>query len=429
MAHSLPKQHERIITSESQSTRSPSYEEELRNTIALREKLVTASSDPGDILRRFLSTKSALSTSSSFAERQQAAVGNTQFGFRHIGAGQCGVVFEIPGTTWAYKWAKRLDDHLWNDYTMLLRVLEACETAPHELGFRVPVPHFFIANTDEEWWHENEQRFPKDFRGRGARVLCMERVLPLAQPIRDALIDKYCPESIRRKARNTPGEQDCLVRVYLGRKREQLTRIAKPTWSLRNYKLNLDQMMDLDLDIRALAESMADALAIMHWKVGVDAGDVEFVLGSTPGNIIVDNGPLLNRVMWKDVATLPPNTSTRVRPGHNFKLRHTQLWLIDFNRCKSMTPDTDGIVQAVKAFYVNDPYYPRPCGETEEEERLWECFRARYLKTSARYVDEETKNLPMRLVDAMVAEQRVRIENKRLAEERIRVMGDEDNRS
>ena len=141
MSHSLPKQRERNLTSESQSTRSPLYEEELRNTTALEEKFA-ASSDSEDLLRRFLSTRSVLSISSSFAERQQSAV-STISEFRHIGAGQCGIIFEVLGTTWVYKVAKRLDDHLWNDYHMQTQISQACKTAPHELDFRVPTPYSF----------------------------------------------------------------------------------------------------------------------------------------------------------------------------------------------------------------------------------------------------------------------------------------------
>lgn len=423
MSHALPRQRERNLTSESQSTRSPSYEEELRNTIALEERLA-ASLDSEDLLRRFLSIRSALSTSSSLAERQQSAVG-TFSKFRHIGAGQCGTIFEVPGATWVYKVAKRLDNHLWNDYHMHTRIFEACQTAPNELDFRVPTPHFFISDTDEDWWTENLHRFPEEHRRRDARVLCMERVLPLVQPIREALIDQYCPKEIRLEAKRKPGEQDCLVRVYLGKKREDFSRVKKPTWSLRNYKLHLDQMLKIGLDVQRFAENMADALAIMHWSAGVDAGDVEFILGSLPGNVIVDS--IISRPLLSDeIAALPPNTSTRLRQDRNFKLRHTQLCLIDFNRCKSITRDMDGIAQAVAAFYINDPYYPRPCGDTDADQLLWDCFRTRYLRTSASYVADEAKDLPIKLVDALVEAQVIRNEKKRLAEERLRAMEEED---
>jgi hypothetical protein len=396
----------------------------MRNTIAPEERLA-ARSDSEDLLRRFLSIGSVVSMSSSSAERQQSAAYAVSK-FRHIGAGQCGTIFEVPGATCVYKVAKRLDDHLWNDYCMHALIFEACKTAPHQLGFRVPTPHFFISDRDEDWWTENLHRFPEEYRRRDARILCTERVLPLVQPIRDALIDLYCPKEIRLQAKTKPGEQDCLIRVYLGKKREDFPRVKKPTWSLRNYKLHLDQMFKLGLEVQHFAESMADALAIMHWSAGVDAGDVEFIPGSLPGNMIVDN-VIFRALSAAEIDALPPNTSTRVRQGRNFKSRYTQLWLIDFNRCKSITRDMDGIAQAVAAFYINDPYYPRPCGATKAEQLLWDCFRTRYLTTSASYVDDEAKDLPTKFVDALVEAQMIRNEKNRLAGERVRAMEEEED--
>lgn len=161
--------------------------------------------------------------------------------FRYIGAGQCGTIFEIPGAPRVYKIAKRIDDYLWIDYCIHLRIFEACEKISHsgELGFRVTAPHFFVSDIDEEWWEVVRQRFPGDYR-HSTSVLCTERVWPIAKPLRDALISEYCPESLRASACNTPGELDCLAREYLGKKCSQSPRLAKPTWSLRNYSLYLD---------------------------------------------------------------------------------------------------------------------------------------------------------------------------------------------
>ena len=45
--------------------------------------------------------------------------------------------------------------------------------------------------------------------------------------------------------------------------------------------LHVDKMEKLGLDTKAYAQTMADALAIMLWGAGIDAGDVEFVLAPT----------------------------------------------------------------------------------------------------------------------------------------------------
>ena len=43
--------------------------------------------------------------------------------------------------------------------------------------------------------------------------------------------------------------------------------------------------------------------------------------------------------------------------------------------------DEDGVKQAVRAYWGNDPYYPRP-----RSELLWEEFRKQYLQTSGEIV-------------------------------------------
>lgn len=98
----------------------------------------------------------------------------------------------------------------------------------------------------------------------------------------------------------------------------------------------------------------------MQWSAGVDARDVEFVLGSPRGCRIVDD-EVVQPMRWRDVKYLLPNTSTRaVASGEDLLLHNAQLYLIDFNRCKSMRRDLDGVAQAMNAFFANDPYYPRP---------------------------------------------------------------------
>jgi hypothetical protein len=53
-------------------------------------------------------------------------------------------------------------------------------------------------------------------------------------------------------------------------------------FSSRNYGLYLDQLQMWSLESERLAEVMGEALAVMHWSVGIDARDVKFVLGGSP---------------------------------------------------------------------------------------------------------------------------------------------------
>ena len=86
---------------------------------------------------------------------------------------------------------------------------------------------------------------------------------------------------------------------------------------------------------------MAQALALMHWVGEVDGNDVEFVLAPS------DNATMSN-----------------VLGDHS-------MWILDFDLCRNMSMDEDGVKQASIAFWRNDPFYPRPGKDPE----LWNAFR------------------------------------------------------
>src|SRR5690606_18752349 len=109
-------------------------------------------------------------------------------------------------------------------------------------------------------------------------ALITERILPLPRPIRHALIDLFCPENSKASVKENATNRDCLARVYLGKRRPEGPPPAN--FSLRNYNLHLDQMLDLNLPVYDYATAIAEALAIIHWAANVDGYDIEFVLGS-----------------------------------------------------------------------------------------------------------------------------------------------------
>jgi hypothetical protein len=83
---------------------TPSLEIALQRSLLLEEKLENdaEAETPRQALKRLLSTNSAISTSSSFAERQREAVG-TNAPYREIGTGSIGKVFKQTGSVWALK--------------------------------------------------------------------------------------------------------------------------------------------------------------------------------------------------------------------------------------------------------------------------------------------------------------------------------------
>ncbi|CRL27615.1 Protein of unknown function DUF3669, zinc finger protein [Penicillium camemberti] len=361
----------------------------IERNLKLEEKLEEEDATPQDVLHRLLSTKSAISTTSSFARSQQAAVG-TRAPFREIGVGSIGRVFGQPGTPWAYK-VLLLDrtEKLWNNYVVHLRVQQSFDALGEHAGL-VEVPRIaWFASKSSMFWEENLDLFPDEstFPRRPREVLCMERIFPLPEKIRHALIDSFCNPAIASKAKTDPANKDCLVRVLLGRRR-----------------FGASQPGGLDLDAEEYARSMADALAILHWHTKIDAMDIEFALGSTP----LDRNAVRRALPLKGVERLVPGSSTyehTTNADPNFKRRSVSLWLLDFDACSPITMDNAGVQKAVKAWLETDPFCPRPHAEDEYMQNLWRVFSERYIATGRKVATGKTsQSLPAKFINGILDE-------------------------
>ncbi|KAF2848261.1 hypothetical protein T440DRAFT_536958 [Plenodomus tracheiphilus IPT5] len=400
---------------DSEASRTTSLMEKMMESIQLEERL-----NPKLTLKRFLSVRSVISTNSSFAERQQAAVG-TRSEFRSIGAGTCGRVFQVPGTVDIFKVAiypGQITDQLWNDYITHIKVSKIFEEIGRDkLQVRVPMHKYFVGQDDSTWWNENLARFPKQLVDAPSNVLCAERILPLAKPIREALIDLYCPADARAIFKADRPNKDCLIRLYMGARRRPLK--SKFTgFQLRNFPLFLDQMEDLELDIADFASSIGEALAMMHWACHLDANDVEFVLGSAPEYTAEPALILTKPLSIQQVSSMKPNTSTWNAHLADFKRRTTHIWMLDFNRCAEFQPGQSGLQQLVHAFFRNDPYFPKPLAALVRDQQLWTCFRKSYEHTSDLCFQSDKSEarhsqLPKRFVEMVVEEQRSRLEKQK----------------
>jgi hypothetical protein len=97
-------------------------------------------------------------------------------------------------------------------------------------------------------------------------------------------------------------------------------------------------MEDLNLEVRAYAHAMRDALAMMHWGAKVDANDIEFVLA-------------------------PPRAGSSISASfQSHYLGEHSMWILDFDCCRILPVNEAGIEQACAAFFKNDPFYPRHYG-------------------------------------------------------------------
>ncbi|MCJ1281999.1 hypothetical protein MMC26_001322 [Xylographa opegraphella] len=367
---------------------------------------------PKQLLSRLLSVRSIISTTTSSARRQQedADVPGLQI-FRHIGVGTCATVFEHVGSGFVLKKQDTEALSVIPDYRTHIRIRDSFAKYP-KLDIKLPRPMDFIAKTHTNWWQENKKLFPPAYATPG-NIIVSEHILPLPKVIRDALVELYILINLikdKEHIKALPANKDCLARVYLGKRRRQDRQRSSPFFSLRNFNLHIDQMEELGLEILAFTNIMADALAVLHWEAKIDAEDVEFVLGSRPV-AVYNEAPSADELQEMDWGT------GTIRK-QNFQRRSVHMWVLDFNRCQPISMNEKGIKQAVRAFYLNDPYYPCPGSDNPNDEAVWQRFSAHYLAASKRILGDEDTKLPGMFVEMLVSEGARRAKEKEEAQER-----------
>ncbi|PON24418.1 hypothetical protein TGAM01_v206750 [Trichoderma gamsii] len=370
-----------------------------------------------DILSLLLQPQSTVSVTPSLGSANHD-IFNLGIGYRKIGFGQCGLVFSKPGTTTVIKVSRpHFHEGLWNDFLCHLRVYRAFNKQTIQPECLLPLVYTFISKTDATWWDANKplfmersSTFPLPSMG-----LVTQRIPQLPQVLRHALIDIYCPESLKEDVISNPTNRDCLLRIYLGRRRNS-NAPPPPNFSLRNYNLCLDQMIDLDLPVKKYATDIAEALAIIHWAAHVDAYDVEFVLGGEIGSAHTQQAT--------DILSQQIPVLEEAEPGYSNTIllpqRTHRMWILDFNLCNRWSEKAllerpeDVISQLVLAFFENDPYYPLPEMDSEVDKDLWSTFSKEYLRKanevlmkSVYYI--ETRHLPEYFIDQCVARERKNI--------------------
>ena len=318
--------------------------------------------------------------------------------YRCIGRGFCGTVWALEDSQHMASTAIKREDggpgrSLANDYDMHLRVIQAMENYQLNTPLSVPQCHALIQPTDS-WWESQLPLFPSGFSP--CRALASERIPKVPRPVSDKLVDLFCTgnESLATFVKTNEGDEDCLIRPYLGRRRRHRQEGASTSrfqrFSLRNVPLHVDQMEALSLDTKAYAQTMAEALALMHWVAGIDAGDVEFVLA-----------PARN-----DNSGLEPVFENRFLGMH-------AMWILDFDCCQPISLDETGVEQACTAFFKNDPFCPRPGSDETADEELWGVFKTRFLSTSRGILGAEDVWLAERLVRRIEEEGGLRREGRK----------------
>ncbi|KAK0712647.1 zinc finger protein-domain-containing protein, partial [Lasiosphaeria miniovina] len=245
-------------------------------------------------------------------------------------------------------------------------------------------------------WKTILPRLPTGFMA--CEALVSERILPMPRQTRRLLVQRYWNGDVDSVV-NDKRNEHCLIRPYLGRRRQGARQSRLQSISLRNYPLYADQIEELGLPIDEYTSAMADTLAFLLWTVRVDANDVEFILA---------------RPRTSAIATIESHSrNTRPAPGPSVGtaelatgiLGSHAMWLLDFDCCKELDMNETGVNVAAQRFWRNDPFYPNPNCKCPEDERLWALFKDRFLRSSRSILEgecEAIQELPELLIARIV---------------------------
>ncbi|KAK1975812.1 zinc finger protein-domain-containing protein [Colletotrichum cereale] len=359
-----------------------------------------ANNNPTETLRQYLSRKTLLDPTASAVTHKEANRERLGHQLEHIGEGFCATIYNFASTGSVIKQAKGWNKHseLWTDYSAHRLIYSAGSSKG--LQVCIPQPAYFIAPEHVHTWYTRHRAVEELPDGpilltKSTALLISERIPALPSKIREALIDTFCPKDQKVFARMSQNNRNCLLRIYLGRRRAN-TRV-EDDFTLRNFEFTLDKMDMLGVDPVQFVAPIAEALAVMHWAVHCDAFDVEFVLGS-PSRARTGYGPSADKSPSGIRTTWNQEPGDETNPQCLEKA--VKVWLLDFNQVGKITLDEDGAEKAVRGFWDNDPYYPRPDmegnGSSTVEAKLWGAFKDAYLTTSITLTDDI--DLPLKFI-------------------------------
>ncbi|KAF5963304.1 triacylglycerol lipase II precursor [Fusarium coicis] len=303
-----------------------------------------------------------------------------------IGTGCCGSVWADPdsskdnGTPSCIK-REDGDPHrsITNEHFIHQLVVQSLQLNPqYARNFRIPLCRGFLSKEDDGW----SLVLPRLPPGSNpCNPLLSEKVQPLSEDVRKLLVSKFARGGSDQDAIiNDKKNEHCLIRPYPGRRKKDWGSTNRSSFfSLRNFPLDLDRMIELGLDVQNYTKVMAEGLAFLHWVARIDANDVEFVLARSRSTLY----------------------SRPYSPFDTTIFGTHSMWIIDFDCCNPVTMDESGAATAAECFWRNDPYYPRPGSAETSDQELWCAFKDHYLEVSGEMLKKEeqsVKGLPKLLI-------------------------------
>ena len=337
---------------------------------------------------------------------QSPSSSSSEHRFLKIGEGWCGVVYEYTGTGAVLKREKRGITTLFNDFNTQTRIWQCFQEAQIVFGSsvlpRTTRPFFYThANSifGQEWWKESVSKFPKEDRGTPVNSFFTERIPSIPLENQEDLIDKFCVARARGSAKKSLENKSCIARLYLGRRKRGNNNSR--FFNSKNFALDLDMAEEWGINVKECASQMAIGLAVCHWRANVDANDVEFVLGGLPAPIDFgvlhsafptaysktqqkacgESADLPERGLRAETLEKAPTAEAVKHLSHRIP-KPMKLWMLDYDKCRSMPFTEEGLRQAAHAVEDNDPYFPKPLQDNARDQELWEHFKLSYLDAS-----------------------------------------------
>lgn len=212
-------------------------------------------------------------------------------------------------------------------------------------------------------------------------ALVAEQIRLLPDPIRRALVSKLGEPTFKALAEASSSNADCVARLYLGRKGCGCQTTLFLLEKCRS--MNLRQMLKINMDVEVMARKVAVSMALLHWGAKVDGRGVKFVLGGSCEMTSRDEIPVSS-----SHSTGSPGTASSTNGGRSWAARQeatrrtTKLWLLDFHRVRPMTMDNEGLANASRAIWFNEPFFPRPLQSMQIQKKAWNAFAMSYIAAS-----------------------------------------------